>query len=257
MESEASDARAVVEAYREQFGRAHHLDYLVLFTSVFLVALLVVLLVISGLGIIEDKWSQFIVTLVAMSLAASGAHMTIANTGDYLVTFVVIGLMTRGMGLVQRGLFPVSLLAQFPEGFSSFGRRLIGGFRGPFLVIYLVLGWGSSFLALNLWLESPLALSLAVLPPLVLGVLSTLFCYNRLRYQLTALRRHEELGVASMEELVGRHCDMAEALLWLDPPRLFHAQRQYELALEIEPDNPRAKEGLQQVLAWKARARRP
>lgn len=253
MESEAQELHPVVEAYKEQFGHAHHLDRMTLATFAIVAFLVVALTVIVGLGISEGVWRQFAVSLLAMVLAVAGTHMVIANAADYWVTFVVIAQMTRGLGLVQRGLFPASLLAQAPLGLTAFVLRLIGGFRGPLLLVYLALGWYSAFLAVSQWLDVPLSFGLALLPPFILAVTSAAFYYKRLRYQMVALKRHEELVAASRDDLVGSHCNLAEALLWLDPPRLLHAQRQYELALEIESDNPRAKEGLQRVLAWKGK----
>jgi len=224
---------------------------LVTFTVVTLLELVLYAAHVWIEGSVQQSHEVFGIGLLALALAAGGAHAVIANTDDYWITFVVIAQLTKGLGLVQRGIFPVSLLAQVPVSLGGFIRRLLGGFRGPFLIVYVILGWYGTFAMLGEWLALPLAFVLAILPPVSLAAASTLFSYERLKHQMVALRRHDELVEASRNNVVGSHCDLAEALLQLDPPRLFHAQKQYELALEIEPGHPRAKEGLQRVLDWR------
>lgn len=259
MASEAQDSLSVIEAYKVQFERVRHLDHMALLTFV-VIAALELSLFAAHVWIetsIHQGHETLGIGLLALALAAGGAHAIITNTGDYWITFVVIAQLTRGLGLVQRGIFPVSLLAHVPVGWGSFFRRLIGGFRGPFLIVYITLGWYSVFMMLGEWMVLPLAFVVAILAPVALATGSALFSYQRMEHQMVALRKHDELVEASRNNVVASHCDLAEALLQLDPPRLFHAQKQYELALEIEPDNPRAMEGLQRVLAWKSGERRP
>ncbi|MBI4180558.1 MAG: hypothetical protein HY528_01360 [Chloroflexi bacterium] len=253
MASEGQDSYSITEAYKVQFERAHHLDRMALTTFTIVAVLSLALFAEHVLAerLAGQNHEALAIGLLSLALAVGGAHTIIANAGDYWVTFVLIGQFTRGLGLVQRGIFPASLLAQPPIGWWNYTSRLLGGFRGPLLVIYLTLGWYSGFIMFGEWLDLLPAFLWAMLVPLVLAAGSALFCYERMKHQMLALRRHEELIEASRDKIVDSHCDLAEALLWLDPPRLFHARKQYELALEIEPDNQRAKEGLQRVLSWK------
>ena len=225
MAFEASDSYSITEAYKVQFERVQHLDRMALTT--FIVIALLELVLFAGHIWIERLVGQshetLAIGLLGLALAAGGANAIITNTMDYWVTFVLIAQLTKGLGLVQRGIFPVSLLAQAPVGGRNFILRLLGGFRGPFLIIYVILGWYSAFVMFGEWLALPLAFVLAILPSAGLAAGSALYCYGRLKHQMVALRRHDELVEASRNDVVTSHCDLAEALLQLDPPRLFHA----------------------------------
>ncbi|MBI2830432.1 MAG: hypothetical protein HYX81_04655 [Chloroflexi bacterium] len=255
MAYEGQDLSAVIEPYREHFQRAQHLDRLAVTIFAIIAALLLVNTVILHTVVESGELvERFSITFLMVSLAVGGAHIMIVNAVDYQVTFVVIGQLTRGLGLVQRGLFPASLLAQVPTSFWSLVSRCLGGIRGPLLIVLMVFGWHSAFEAFSQFATGLFALGLGLLVPLILATASFEFSHRRFRRQLEALKRHQALADATRDELVDSHCNLADALLWLDPPRLSHAQKQYELALEIEPDNPRAREGLERVLNWKTLA---
>lgn len=240
----------LVQVYKEQLERVHHLDRMVLIVFAIIIPLIFALFALHGLGIVKTEWGGLPVMLVALALAAAGAHVTIANASDYWITFYVVAQMTRGLQLVQRGLFPPSVLVGPPTRFWPFCYRLLGGFRGAFMLMYLSIGWLSLFLAMQQWLGASLKFGLAFLPAFILAFGSAIFCYQRVRARVVPLRRVEEIVEADRQELVNRHCDLAEALLRLDPPRTYFAEKQYELALQMDPENMRAKQGLQRLTRW-------
>ncbi|MBI2854892.1 MAG: hypothetical protein HYX87_08250 [Chloroflexi bacterium] len=257
MASEMLDSNAVETAYREQFRHLHHIDQLALYLFVLSGILSLAFVLFTSIVTFDNRLHEAGVLILMLVISAGTMHALIVNVGDYWVTFIVIGLLTRGLGLVQRGVFPVSLLAQFPTGFFGFVRRLLGGYRGPLIVMAMASVWYSGFEGLSLWLGRSVAIGLAVIPALLLGAISATYSYRRLRRQMAALRAHEEVALASRDDLIARHCDLASALLCLDPPRLAHAQRQYELALQLEPGNERAKAGLQRLASWQPSRRLP
>ncbi|MDO8472934.1 MAG: hypothetical protein Q7T05_03865 [Dehalococcoidia bacterium] len=251
IELESEDLRPMIEAYKEQFGRAKHLDWLAVTLFIVVAVLAIGLLLLIIAGIVGDGWSERGALIVVLALTAGGTHAIVAISADRWITFAVISQMTRGLGLVSKGVFPPSLLTRTPADLCSFANRLAGGFQGSLLLLLLVLGSYAVFLVSRSWLGVPLAFGFAPLPPLIFSVISVAFSYNRLQHRLVSLRRYEELALAAKDDLVTNHCNLAEALLLLDPPRLAHARKQYELALELIPDNLRAKEGLQRLAGQK------
>jgi tetratricopeptide (TPR) repeat protein len=71
--------------------------------------------------------------------------------------------------------------------------------------------------------------------------------YQDVKHRLLALRRGLELKRALPQEAADRHCDLAEALLRLSPPRLNEALEHFQKALEMSPGHKRAKEGIEYI----------
>lgn len=246
------DPAALAVIYQEQFRHIRHLDWSALALVALSVAAFLLVAVLDLIVVAEQNIHTITIHLFVFALTAGSNHYLISNTTAIWLRYAVLTNTERALGLVRAGVVPSILQFFGPVSFADFLWRFINSPRGPLFFLLLIMGW---FVLAQFFLEAGkyLGAALALLPGLAMGLLSLYQNYAMARSRLSALHREQELSSALPDQLADRHCDMGEALLKLRPPRLNDAMRQFQLALEADPQHRRAREWLDKMMSWQVK----
>ncbi len=247
----------LLKIYREQFEHLRHIEnsdsaHLIFITSATL-AILILLHVPFVKGDSHDVLGLGIAAILL--LGGPGIYGTTRRITYRIRHLVVINRLSRAMGAVKAGIIPASFGSDMPGDFWDFAKRLVLGYKGPSIVFYSVLIWAVVF---SLFLEVGPAVKSAPLAALVglfivafANFTSLLTSWSQLRQEMIATKQEVELGSSTQKSLAEQHCDVADSMMRLRPPRLNDALSHYEIALKLEPVNERAKSGFEKLMGWK------
>lgn len=247
------DNEGSLAVFRDELAHAHHLDWVAMAVFTLVSVFSGVVLVLSEVLKVQTTGEFALLPLFATALAAAGAHSLVTNAGDYWISCVVATRSLQAAGLVEKGVFPESLVAYPPQAAIQFARRLVLGARGAFLVLYLLLGWASSYSFFHQYLGLFPSIVAGAVVPMCFAISSTIVTSEHLRHLFTALVQEGELALGTQEDLAERHCSVADALVLLDPPRTREALSHYQVALSLNPASRRAEEGAHRIKALQRR----
>lgn len=247
----------LLKIYREQFEHLRHLENSEYLHLIFIASISLAISIIVHFPFMKgDPHDVLGLGVIAIFLLGGpGIYGTTRRMTYRLRHLVIINHISRALGAVRAGVIPASFGSGTAGSLCDFAKRLILGYMGPTVVFYSVLIWAvvvSLFVELGPGIKSlPLAALVGLAIVAFANFTSLLTSWSQLREEMVALKQEVELGTSTQKSLAEQHCDLADSMLRLRPPRLNDALNHYEIALKLEPDNARAKEGFDKLMSWK------
>jgi len=253
------DPANLLKLYQEQLKHLSHIEKTDDLALVFITFATLAIFVLFHIPFVKEEPHDVIGlgVIAIILLGGAGIYGTTRRMTYRMQHVVIINRVGRALGAVQAGIIPASLGNETAGNLWDFGKRLFLGYRGPIIVFYSTAIWAlvfSLFFEIDFGTKSlPLAALTGLAIVAVANLTSILSSWQQLKPEMLALKQEVELGTSTTKPLSEQHCDLADSMMRLRPPRLNEALSYYEEALILEPASSRAKAGFDKLMSWKIR----
>lgn len=246
----------LLRIYEEQFRHVRHLETADMLSFAILGLLSLGIFVLMHRPLASEPHDALGLAVIAvLMLGGLGIHGTTRRMAYRLRHIAVINRAGVAMGAVRLGVIPASFGGDLPATLWGFWKKLILGYRGPAIVVYTVLIWATVFSSVH-------EMRLGAAPSFAAGVAGVAIAavanftsawssWSQMKQEMLTLKQEMELGSSTVKNLAEQHCDLADSLVRLRPPRLNEALAHYQQAAQLEPQNPRARAGLEKLMSWR------